>query len=254
MIDAIQDALSMIEREYGVRILYSCESGSRAWGIASPNSDYDVRFIYAHPEDWYLNLQEQRDVIQRDLPGDLDVSAWDVRKALKLFASCNLGYNEWFASPIVYRDDEHFAPAIRELIPRVFNPKSASFHYYKIAVNTEKAHPIDGPIKVKKLFYILRPLLACEWIARNQTMSPTEIDVMLDAGLMPDDVLSEVRALRDAKASLVEEAPVQPHKVIVDWIKSAFPRANANAHEIKPGGEACWDELNALFKQVVRGG
>lgn len=83
----VQTELTRIERESGVRVLLAVESGSRAWGFASPDSDYDVRFLYAHPRDWYVSVFEGRDVIEQMLPGDLDVSGWDLRKALRLSPS-----------------------------------------------------------------------------------------------------------------------------------------------------------------------
>ena len=109
MKDRIREEIRTLESECDARVLLAVESGSRAWGFASPDSDYDVRFIYAHRRDWYLSVLESRDVIERMLPGDLDVSGWELRKALRLFAKCNLALNEWILSPEVY----HAEPAFR---------------------------------------------------------------------------------------------------------------------------------------------
>ena len=125
--------LKRIEQEYGVRVLLAVESGSRAWGFASPDSDYDVRFIYAHPKDWYISVMEERDVIEEMLPGDLDVSGWDLRKALRLFAKCNLALNEWIGSPMTYFAIDEFRAQIAALIPRYFNPIAAIHHYRSTA-------------------------------------------------------------------------------------------------------------------------
>lgn len=178
---AIQSAIDDIEREYGVRVLYAAESGSRAWGFASPDSDYDVRFVYAHAPEWYLKVFEQRDVIERMLPGDLDVSGWELRKALRLMAKCNLAFNEWFDSPIVYRADEAFADHACQLIAHHFQPARALFHYLSMATTTHDEHLVDDTVRLKKLFYFLRPILACRWIEHARTQPPTRFAQLLAA-------------------------------------------------------------------------
>ena len=96
--------LDAVEREEDVRVLYACESGSRAWGFASPDSDYDVRFIYVHRPDWYLSIVDRRDVIERPIVDEYDLSGWELRKTLRLFRKSNPPLIEWLGSPIVYRE------------------------------------------------------------------------------------------------------------------------------------------------------
>src|SRR6186997_1931414 len=117
--EKIETVLADIEREEWVRICLAVESGSRAWGFASTDSDYDVRFVYAHPRDWYLSidLESRRDVIERPLTDEVDLAGWDVRKAMGLFAKSNPPLLEWLDSPIVYADDGRFAAALRGLLP-----------------------------------------------------------------------------------------------------------------------------------------
>ena len=121
MDEQIKTKLSELEEKHDVRILFSCESGSRAWGFASSNSDYDVRFVYVHPIEWYLHLDQQRDTIEAMLPNDLDLSGWELRKTLRLFGSCNLALNEWLGSPIIYSDDGQLKTWLYEFIPEYFN-------------------------------------------------------------------------------------------------------------------------------------
>ncbi len=102
-------ALAEIERKYGVRILFAAESGSRAWGFASPDSDFDVRFLYAPPPSWYFSVFPPRNVIEENLPRDLDVVGWELRKALQLFAKGNAPLCEWLDSPVVYAEAPGFA-------------------------------------------------------------------------------------------------------------------------------------------------
>jgi predicted nucleotidyltransferase len=187
MNDAIQQAIHAIEQDCGVRVLYAAESGSRAWGFASPDSDYDVRFVYVHPQDWYLSVFESRDVIERMLPGDLDVSGWDLRKALRLMSKCNLAFNEWFDSPIVYREEAAFTTSIRHLIPHFFQPTRALFHYLSMAASTHADYLCSDTVRLKKLFYFLRPVLACRWIEHTRTQPPTLFSRLLAEPWVSDE-------------------------------------------------------------------
>jgi len=123
--------LDAIEAENDVRILYACESGSRAWGFASPDSDYDVRFIYARPREWYLSIdtQKRRDVIECPIEGLWDVNGWDLRKALGLLAKSNPPLLEWLGSPIVYRQDGSFVAGLQALAEEYLSPRSSRLHY-----------------------------------------------------------------------------------------------------------------------------
>jgi predicted nucleotidyltransferase len=183
--------LERIEREENVRILYACESGSRAWGFASKDSDYDVRFIYIRPEDWYLSLLEKRDVIERPISGLLDINGWDLKKALNLFRKSNPPLLEWLQSPIVYKDTGAFAEHIRSLSSLTFSPKSCMYHYLHMARGNYREYLQGEQVKIKKYFYVLRPILACEWIERTNTMPPIQFEQLVDR-LVPEG--SELRS------------------------------------------------------------
>lgn len=202
--DTVVEALAQIEREHDVRVLLAVESGSRAWGFASPDSDYDVRFVYAHREDWYLSVFEQRDVIERMLPGDLDVSGWDLRKTLRLFSKCNLALNEWLGSPLVYSEIAGFRTELAALVPVFFNPIAGIHHYRSTAEGALNDNLVDGQIRLKKLFYVLRPLLACRWIEKSLTQPPTEFSKLVDPEWVSPDEKSWIGQLLRAKACAVE--------------------------------------------------
>ena len=125
----INDKLNEIEAKEGVRILHAIESGSRAWGFASPDSDYDVRFVYVRPREDYLRLDEARDVIEWQLDEVLDINGWDLKKALKMFAKGNAVLFEWSGSPIVYRTTREWE-RIREVSKQYFSEKTAIYQYY----------------------------------------------------------------------------------------------------------------------------
>ena len=180
MRDEILAALCSIEAEAQVRVLLAVESGSRAWGFASPDSDYDVRFIYVHEPAWYLTVFESRDVIEKMLPGELDVSGWDLRKSLRLFSKCNLALNEWLGSPVVYSETSEFRSELRALIPMFFNPTRATHHYRSMANQALSNLTSEYQISIKKLLYAARALLACRWIRQYKSQPPTEFHVVVE--------------------------------------------------------------------------
>ena len=172
--EIIQQELARIEREHNVCILYAVESGSRAWGFASRDSDYDVRFIYLHPLEWYLSIGKQRDVIECPVSGQLDISGWDLRKALSLFRKSNPPLLEWLGSPTVYLDRLILAERLRNLMRESFSPVSCLYHYLHMAQGNYREYLRSDTVRVKKYFYVLRPILACSWIEKYRTMPPTE--------------------------------------------------------------------------------
>jgi predicted nucleotidyltransferase len=180
MRDEILAALRSIEAEAQVRVLLAVESGSRAWGFASPDSDYDVRFVYVHEPAWYLTVFESRDVIEKMLPGELDVSGWDLRKSLRLFSKCNLALNEWLGSPVVYSETSEFRSELRALIPMFFNPTRATHHYRSMAKQALSNLTSENQISIKKLLYAARALLACRWIRQYKSQPPTEFHVVVE--------------------------------------------------------------------------
>jgi len=151
---AIGGKLEAVERAHGVRILFAVESGSRAWGFPSPDSDYDVRFVYLHPRAWYLSLVERRDVIEIPIDrDDHDISGWDFRKTLQLLLRSNPPLYEWLVSPIVYREDGTTMAALRSLAEQGYAAKTMGWHYLRMADRTYKTHFSDRTeANLKKVF------------------------------------------------------------------------------------------------------
>ena len=100
--------LREVEQQYHVKVLLAVESGSRAWGFESLNSDWDVRFIYVHRPEWYFRIEDQRDVIEHMYDDDVDLAGWELRKALGLLRRCNPSLLEWIHSPVMYEADSEF--------------------------------------------------------------------------------------------------------------------------------------------------
>jgi predicted nucleotidyltransferase len=243
--------LARVEREKGVRVLLAVESGSRAWGFASPDSDYDVRFIYSHPSHWYLSVFEGRDVIEEMLPGDLDVSGWELRKALRLFSKCNLALNEWLGSPLVYCGILEFRQALLELLPQVFNPIAGIHHYRSMATQAFESSYVEGRIGIKKLFYVLRPLLACRWIERWQGQPPTAFAELLVEGMVTSAEREWIEELLSRKADAREAESVELEAVRADGIAQELERYKASSAGIVAGQRSDMRKLDEVLRAWV---
>ena len=248
----IMQRIRAAEQEHGVRVLYAIESGSRAWGFASPNSDYDVRFIYAHPRDWYLSvdLEARRDVIEYPIVDEIDINGWDIRKALKLFWKSNPAFIEWLQSPIVYVDDGMFAPEARALMAQVVSSHKGIYHYRHMAKGNFREYLKKGQVPLKKYFYVLRPLLAIRWIEKFNQPAPIEFAklrtlVAQDTAL--DSAISELLA-KKRKALEKEYAPAVP--VLNQFIERELDRLELY-NNTPAQRDASFEPLNLLFRKVI---
>ena len=204
-LSAILSALHAEEETRGVRLLYAAESGSRAWGFASPDSDWDVRAIYVHPLDWYLRIEDKpRDTFEAMLPGDIDVSAWELRKALRLFAKCNVPLFEWLGSPIVYLDRDGFADRLRALVPNFFDPRGAAWHHLSMQRSALEDLAPDGTIRIKKLCYALRSALSIRWILARTAMPPVPFPELFAASELDSATRQAIDAVLNAKRDASE--------------------------------------------------
>ncbi len=223
--ESIVAELQKIEQSEDVRILYACESGSRAWGFPSKDSDYDVRFIYVHRPEWYLSLDEKRDVIEVPVHDDLDINGWELRKALKLFRKSNPPLLEWLESPIQYLERHGAARKMRNMAKEVFSPKACAHHYLHIAQGNFRQYLKDDLVRIKKFFYVLRPILACRWIEKFQTMPPMEFQKL--TGFLPSSdgtLAEEVRKLLARKLA-GDELDLEPRIGIINkFVESELAR------------------------------
>ncbi|WP_145415036.1 nucleotidyltransferase domain-containing protein [Paenibacillus xylanexedens] len=253
MRDIIARQLAQIEQEEQVRIIYACESGSRAWGFPSQDSDYDVRFIYVRPLEWYLSIEDQRDVIERPISDQLDINGWDIRKALKLFRKSNPPLLEWLQSPIQYDEQYSVAEQIRSLSPLTFSPKSCMYHYLNMAKGNFRDYLQGEQVKIKKYFYVLRPLLACGWIERYETMPPMAFDKLVET-LVPADtsLYTEIHdLLRRKKAG--DELDMEPQlPAIQAYITAQIAHVEQLATEIQGQATVEIEVLNRIFQSAVQ--
>jgi len=199
MTEEIKKELCRLEQQHEIKILYAVESGSRAWGFASTDSDWDVRYIYIHKLDWYLSIDNKKDSQEEILPNDIDLSGWELRKALRLFRKSNPPMLEWLRSPIVYLQQFSTADKLRELAKEYFNPKSCIYHYLSMADGNFSAYLQKDMVRTKKYLYVLRPILACEWIRQTNTIAPMEFQKLVDSQVTDFDVKTEIQNLLKRK-------------------------------------------------------
>ena len=178
----IHESLTRVERENGVRILLAVESGSRAWGFASKDSDYDVRFLYKREPEWYSSpfVESKRDVIELPIEDELDINGWDLRKVVKLLIKSNPALLEWFSSDLVYREDRGFREMFEPLLKAYYSPKAGFYHYLHMAKGNFREYLKSDYVKTKKYFYVLRPVLCMRWIESNNDIPPLWFETLVD--------------------------------------------------------------------------
>ena len=250
MLRLVPETLRKIEKEHGVKVLYAAESGSRAWGFASPDSDFDVRFVYCRTEDSYLLLEQPRDVIELPIDDTWDVSGWDLQKALRLLAKSNPSLYEWFRSPICYWDTG-FSERIRPLFERYYSTRRLFFHYYSMAGNNARANSGSETVKPKSYFYVLRPLLACRWILELGTLPPIPFAELAEA-VLPEPLRPEVDRLLELKISGAEGIRI-PHDPEIDSFVETELAALSDTFRTWPEDAfPGWEELDRFFREEIR--
>lgn len=247
--ETIKGKLEEIERQENVRILHAVESGSRAWGFASPDSDYDVRFIYVRPMEEYLGLDEGRDVIEWQLDAVLDINGWDLKKAMKQFARGNATLFEWSGSPVVYYSSDEWIH-IQRVSSAYFSEKSAIGHYYGMANHTYQEDLCGELVSYKKYFYALRPLFAAMYIERFHQVPPVRFEDLLSIG--PGEELENEIARLLAKKKLTGEKEWKPHMpVICRFIEEELQRQKEILYHLPDDHNRDWTKLNQCFRDVI---
>jgi predicted nucleotidyltransferase len=245
----IDEQIRAIEAQYSVRVLFACESGSRAWGFASPDSDYDVRFIYSQPKEYYLSIRERRDVIELPVNEILDVNGWDIRKTLQLFLKSNGPLYEWLQSPIIYKEGTNFAPELRKLMPDYFSLRAGCHHYLSMTRNTFEYDLQGEQVKLKRYFYALRPALACRWILERKTVPPMEFSQLrtLVADALWQDAVDN---LLKRKMQAEEKAFIAPVPLLQEWLAHVVTESKAETDAL-PAQTNGTNQLDELFRKYI---
>lgn len=253
----IIETLKEIEKDYNVQVLYACESGSRAWGFPSKDSDFDVRFIYVHtPHDYLvidpMGVGKRRDVIELPINDKLDVVGWELTKALKLFRKGNPPLLEWINSGIVYYEKFSTMNQIRDLVDEIFLPTSAIYHYLNMARKNFREFLQGDTVKIKKYFNVLRPILASRWIEQFNEFPPLEFQELLQ-GVVPDgEIKDEITVLLQRKMA-GDELDLEPKiHVINDFLAHELERLETYAKSLDLKVEDPTPKLNVVFKNTLQ--
>jgi len=245
----IKEKLKEIEQRENCRILLAVESGSREWGFASPDSDYDVRFIYVRSKEAYLRLDRMRDVIEVPINDTLDINGWDIDKTLRLLHKSNPTVFEWLSSPIVYRSSD-FAEHLSSVMQNWFSAKSSLWHYIHMAETNYRGYLREDMVKAKKYFYVLRPILACRWILEKKTPPPMLFSTLMEQYL-DESLKSTVGSLLDLKINAPEVKLIPRVDVINTYLEQSMEEIHDDICKLPKESYQEWDGLNKLFLDAV---
>lgn len=245
----IKSKLEEIEEKENIKILHCVESGSRAWGFASADSDYDVRFIYARPKDFYLRLNKLRDVIEWQLDDILDINGWDISKTLTLLHKSNPTLFEWNSSPIVYKTTNEWKK-VSDVINDYFVAKSGLYHYLSTAKSNYREYLKGETVRLKKYFYVLRPLLACKWILAEGAPPPMLFSELMDKYL-DDGIKSDILQLLELKINNPEISEGKRFDRVNEYIDRSITEIEEKIKALPSTSANAWDELNSLFLSLV---
>lgn len=247
---SIKDKLSQIEQRENIRILYACESGSRAWGFASPDSDYDVRFVFVRPIEDYLRVKELPDYIDAELNDVYDINGWDLKKFFKQLYKSNPVIFEWADSPIVYRTSEEWEKVKANM--QDFVLQVAMIHHYRgMAKSNVRSNFATSEVVLKKYLYVLRPVLACVWIMQKHTVPPTEFMKLVEE-VLPE----ELKVLVDELLAVKMKSRERDKGARISQI-DLFIEAKLNEATVFPVTDEVqenYEKLDKLFLEIVQAG
>lgn len=251
MKERILEEIKRLEEQQDIKICFVVESGSRAWGFPSKDSDYDVRFIYVHRKEWYLSIDQKRDVIELPINDLLDMNGWELRKALQLFRKSNPPLMEWLHSGIVYYQAFSLVDKMKAIQEKVFQPHSALYHYLNMAKGNYRDYLQGEQVKIKKYFYVLRPILACMWIEKYNSVPPILFQELVGDLLETGELKREIQTLLARKMSGEELSLEQRLPVINNFIEKEIIRLEEYTKSLKILKDDLTPLLDKIFREVL---
>ena len=248
--EIVNQKLDEIEQKEQVKILYAVESGSRAWGLASADSDYDVRFIYVRPMEYYLRLEEKKDFINWELNKVFDINGWDLSKVLQHFYKSNATLYEWCASPILYRITPEWEQ-IQAVSNKYFSCKSCMYHYYGTANKNFHEYLLEDRVNYKKYFYVLRPILACQWIAEKKSPPPVRFSDLAEA-VLEEEKKEFVKTLVEQKKQMSGAEKGQRIEPLNYYIEEKIAQYKEQVLSMPEDRNSDWSVLNQLFLKILQ--
>jgi uncharacterized protein len=248
----IKEYLVKLEQQKNIKILLACETGSRAWGFPSPDSDYDVRIIYMHQNDWYLSINEPKDYIELMLDNnEIDISGWELRKSLRLLWKSNASMLERIQSPILYQADQKFLEGIGEIAASTFSRIATMHHYLSMAKKTYAEILDQEQYKLKKFFYALRAAVACKWILEKETIPPIVFTKMLEGLEVFQPMKERIDELISLKATKSEGYFHTGELLLKQFIAECIEKADHESNKL-PSGKGEMEQLNSFFKEMLQ--
>ena len=243
--------LETIEKEHQIKILLACETGSRAWGFPSPDSDFDIRIIYVHATDWYLSLTEKRDSLEFMFENkEIDITGWDLRKSLRLLQKSNPPLLERIQSPIIYKADENFVKEIQQLAGSQYSRIATIHHYLSMAKKFLEELESTETYKLKKFFYALRSAVACKWIVEKQEIPPIEFKKMLAGLSLENHMLDRVEELIALKATQSETYVHHGEETLFAFMHACIALAEEQRKSL-PASKGSLKDLDAFFLKIL---
>ena len=231
----IIETLRQLEKENDIRILLAVESGSRAWGFSSPDSDYDVRFVYVNKPDWYLSVFPQKDVIERMMEDHLlDFSGWELRKTLQLLYKSNPNLADWLLTDQIYIAEPEFLTEIRKMQIHYYNPIQAMYHFLSIAKKHDEKYLSKNGYTLKRFLYFLRGLLACEYIEKRKAHPPVAFDQLVDTTVKDPTLRREISKIIELKRLSKESDNATIEGPLMNYALSLFEKHKAGILDFRP--------------------
>ncbi len=252
--EKVMDELRGIESREEVKILFAIESGSRAWGFPSPDSDYDARFVYARHPDWYLSITPRRDVIELPIDDLLDINGWDIQKALGLLLKPNPVLLEWLDSPIRYIWQDDICAPLVTFSREISHAKACLYHYRSLGMGQYRLH-LDGKdkIKLKKLLYVLRPAMAVRWVRLNpDEFPPMNFHKLMEGCDLAPDLRTQIDDILARKAKTKELGYSDPWPDIDAFCVNELNWAKEHVQDYQSPAKDKLSAANELFRKIVK--
>lgn len=249
----IKAYIAELEKKKNVKVLLACETGSRAWGFPSPDSDFDVRILYVHKTDWYLTLNDQKDSIEVMLENnDLDITGWELKKSLKLLYKSNVALLERIQSPIIYTCDKEFLEEVNLLAEKCYSKIATMHHYLSMAKKCMSEINRKEEYKLKKLFYTLRTTIACKWIIDRNEIPPIEFSIMLDKLEIDNKIVDRINELIKFKLSAAESYMHKGELELISYMNSIMEEATEKAKGLSSSKNSFEAGSDLLRKYILK--
>ena len=252
MISTIKNKLQEIQIKNNIKILYAIESGSRGWGFPSKDSDYDVRFIYLNKTEHYLSIFEEKDYIELPIDEVLDINGWDLKKVLRLLYKPNPNIIEWLSSPIVYKQETVFIESLRNIADQYYSPKPILYHYVSLAKKKFEDIYEKKEINIKKLFYVIRPIMACKWVLEKDSIPPMNLHDIMKEIKIEDEILNEINRLIKFKHDCIESDTIIANDNLIKYLHNQIINIDTSINNINSNNNKNHKLLNDFFIDTLK--